>query len=334
MPFYIRKSLRAGPFRFNISKSGVGVSAGVTGFRVGSGPRGNYVHMGRYGLYYRETLSGGKSRSHSHYRFTPASPEDSSAELSEVESANISELRDSSSQSLLAELNSKYQRPFYWPFVFLFFLLALLALFLLKVSTWIYATAIIVAVICIVLTYLRDQVTKTVILFYELEGKVESAYQSVHDAFQELRGCSRIWHIPAQGQVNSSYERKIQAGADTLVKRVPISLGNQAPSFISTNIAIPRIPAGKQTLFFFPDRLLILEGRTFGAASYSDLHLHVRNTRFIESDALPADAKVIDSTWQYVQYRKSHYGPLTAGRAFQRFTSCFNCACDCCGERV
>jgi hypothetical protein len=40
------------------------------------------------------------------------------------------------------------------------------------------------------------------------------------------------------------------------------------------------------------------------------------------------------SPYAGAQYRKSHYGPLTAGRAFQRFTSCFSCACDCCGERV
>jgi hypothetical protein len=31
MGFYVRKSLKAGPFRFNLSKSGVGVSAGVPG---------------------------------------------------------------------------------------------------------------------------------------------------------------------------------------------------------------------------------------------------------------------------------------------------------------
>jgi Protein of unknown function (DUF4236) len=43
---YIRKSVRAGPFRFNLSKSGVGVSAGVPGFRIGTGPRGNYVFAG------------------------------------------------------------------------------------------------------------------------------------------------------------------------------------------------------------------------------------------------------------------------------------------------
>jgi hypothetical protein len=45
MGFYIRKSIFAGPFRFNLSTSGVGVSVGVKGFRVGTGPRRNYVHM-------------------------------------------------------------------------------------------------------------------------------------------------------------------------------------------------------------------------------------------------------------------------------------------------
>ena len=37
MGFYIRKSVKAGPFRFNLSKSGIGTSVGVRGFRVGTG---------------------------------------------------------------------------------------------------------------------------------------------------------------------------------------------------------------------------------------------------------------------------------------------------------
>ena len=55
--FYLRKSLKAGPFRFNFSKSGVGVSVGVKGLRIGSGPRGNYIHAGVGGFYYRASLS-------------------------------------------------------------------------------------------------------------------------------------------------------------------------------------------------------------------------------------------------------------------------------------
>ena len=37
MGFYIRKSISAGPFRFNLSGSGLGMSVGVKGLRIGSG---------------------------------------------------------------------------------------------------------------------------------------------------------------------------------------------------------------------------------------------------------------------------------------------------------
>jgi len=54
--WYLRKSLKLGPLRFNLSKSGIGTSIGVKGLRVGTGPRGSYVHGGRGGLYFREPL--------------------------------------------------------------------------------------------------------------------------------------------------------------------------------------------------------------------------------------------------------------------------------------
>jgi len=58
MPFYIRKSFGAGPLRLNLSKSGFGISAGVTGARVGLSSDGRaYVHGGRHGLYYRKYFS-------------------------------------------------------------------------------------------------------------------------------------------------------------------------------------------------------------------------------------------------------------------------------------
>jgi hypothetical protein len=56
MGWYLRKSLKLGPLRFNLSKSGVGTSIGVKGLRVGTGPKGAYLHGGRGGLYFRERL--------------------------------------------------------------------------------------------------------------------------------------------------------------------------------------------------------------------------------------------------------------------------------------
>ena len=40
MGFYYRKSVNLGPFRVNLSKSGVGYSVGGRGFRVGTTSRG------------------------------------------------------------------------------------------------------------------------------------------------------------------------------------------------------------------------------------------------------------------------------------------------------
>jgi len=59
MGFYIRKSFKLGPIRLNVSRSGLGMSAGVKGARFGINAGGKkYVHVGRGGLYYRENLPG------------------------------------------------------------------------------------------------------------------------------------------------------------------------------------------------------------------------------------------------------------------------------------
>jgi hypothetical protein len=114
MGFYIRKSLKAGPLRFNLSKSGIGVSTGIKGFRIGTGPRGNYVHIGRKGLYYRKTTPSSINRSSksriSQKQQSPAKQipaEHLSVEMKKIESINILKLQDSSSDDLLFEINKK-----------------------------------------------------------------------------------------------------------------------------------------------------------------------------------------------------------------------------------
>ena len=76
MGFYLRKSFRAGPVRFNLSKGGVGASFGVTGARIGLSSAGRaYVHGGRGGLYYRKSLGGGGGRARAERSGAPAAVE-------------------------------------------------------------------------------------------------------------------------------------------------------------------------------------------------------------------------------------------------------------------
>lgn len=87
------KSISVGPLRFNLSKSGIGVFAGVTGLRFGVGPRGNYVHMGRGGLYFRATLPPSSSLRNSPAQpLSPISPEippGTHAPLEEIERTTL-----------------------------------------------------------------------------------------------------------------------------------------------------------------------------------------------------------------------------------------------------
>lgn len=103
MSFYLRKSVKAGPFRFNLSKSGVGVSAGVPGFRVGTGPRGNYVRVGGSGVFYRATRP---QQSTPDSGWTPPPPAPvADVLLEDVTGATAAELAPSGSSDVVAQLN-------------------------------------------------------------------------------------------------------------------------------------------------------------------------------------------------------------------------------------
>ncbi|MCH8525044.1 MAG: DUF4236 domain-containing protein [Balneolales bacterium] len=66
MAFFLRKAFKTGPVRFNLSKGGVGISAGITGARLGLNSRGMpYVHGGRHGVYYRKNLNSGRRKGRS-----------------------------------------------------------------------------------------------------------------------------------------------------------------------------------------------------------------------------------------------------------------------------
>lgn len=60
MGFYLKKAINLGPLRLNFSKSGLGISIGVKGCRISSGPNGNYLNAGRKGLYFKQKLSEGR----------------------------------------------------------------------------------------------------------------------------------------------------------------------------------------------------------------------------------------------------------------------------------
>ena len=197
--FYVRKSLKAGPFRFNLSKSGIGVSAGVPGFRVGTGPRGNYVHMGRGGLYYRATLPSTRGRRSSAPagrtpRLAPPVPPASEVVLHDITGASVEHLAAAAPSELVAQLTEAAGRTPVAPF-------AGAALFVLAaVAGLIGLILLLVGIPSVVWLALRDRARRSVVVFYDVNDAPAQLFQALVDAMQTLASCQRLWFVSAAGR--------------------------------------------------------------------------------------------------------------------------------------
>jgi|HigsolmetaAR203D_1030402.scaffolds.fasta_scaffold01144_14 hypothetical protein len=292
MGFYFRKSLSFGGLRIHFSQSGVGVSAGVRGFRIGAGPRGLYVHMGTNGLYYKKMIGSKKSASRSTRPEPPRVVETTinDVQMQDIESDDVLNISDADSQDIVNEINRNYGKITLWPIGVVAGILS---------TAMISSSFLMAGIPLIILLYLLDRKRKTTLMIYDIDSITESKIQSFYDTFDELIKAKKKWHISAMGHVSEN-QRKYHAGAGNLVRRSAIQIHYAVPKYIKTNVKVPCIPVGKQKLYFFPDRVFLIEKNKAGAVSYRNLVLECTNSRFIEEGPVPRDTQIVGQTWRYV----------------------------------
>jgi hypothetical protein len=302
MGLYLRKSIKLGPLRFNLSGSGVGVSGGIKGFRVGSGPRGNYVHIGRHGLYYRAALPSPASRSTAAAPapIVPRTPpaEGTASEMHEIESGSVEAMVNSSSAELLEEIRTRRKRIRLSPIAITIGTILCFAGVRYVEPAWI-PIAVLGGLTAASSLWLqrRDELRKTVVLMYDLDADAARSWEAFQNGFRWLATAQRVWHLRAKG-ATSDWKRS--AGANVLIQRSAIRPAASDPPGIKTNIAIPAIPVGNQVIYFFPDRLLVFDRGKVGSLGYDELRLTAATSRFVEEEAVPSDAPVVGSTWRFV----------------------------------
>lgn len=298
MPFYFRKSVSAGPFRFNFSRGGVGMSVGVKGLRVGTGPRGHYIHAGYGGVYYRSSISPAGQKEQ---KIVPPSDRPQTTvdgvEMVEIESGSVLQMRAANFAEILNDLNIKasklpLSRIVAWVGVaFGFVLLAVNSVS--AIATWI------VTIPAWIAARWLDSYRRKTVLFYELESDAAKAYERLTEAFDLLIGCAGKWHIRSGGTVRDLTTWKRNAGATHIVDKKPTTLDFSLPLTVASNITPPCAHVGDQVLYFLPDVVLVIHGKEIGAIDYNDLKLHWQESNFIEEGSVPADAKIVGQTWKH-----------------------------------
>jgi len=302
------RSVKLGAVRFNFSGSGIGVSTGIKGLRIGTGPRGAYISGSFAGFRYRQSL-GGKRRVQqapaTRPLQVPARPgsvaplDPNIVATTDHETIDVLELQDSTSDALLQSMNEQRHKTDLWPFA----LIGLGALFLLLLNlgaTWPQGVhlGIFAAFVGVVLwVRWRDKMRKLTVLFYEPDAATSELYSALAAGLQGAAGAVKLKSVANTSQYGDT---KYSAGASEGLKLVGASLFlGQAPGVVA-NVDVPILKAAKTTLAFYPDRVLAFQGNAVGGVPYQRLQAVSVATRFIEHEPVPSDARVVDRTWQYV----------------------------------
>lgn len=292
MGIYIRQSLTAGPFRFNLSQSGIGISAGVPGFRVGGGPRGNYVHAGAHGVYYRSSVLG--SRTAPPNQLDPVRrPHQNPVPMADLTGADATQLVPTGPGDLIEQLNSAAAKPRTAPWT-----AAALAVLIL-VTLPFGLLLLLLAIPLVWWLFLYDQARRNVVVFYNVTDQPAAWFAALTEALSEFAASQGKWRVNAQGGLATVHQRKVHGNAGSLLERIPATVGFDNPERLVTNVAVPTITCGNDALHFLPDRLLVRTGKHYSDVVYGNLSVQPSTGRFIESGAVPSDGIRVDTTWQY-----------------------------------
>jgi hypothetical protein len=298
MGFYLRKSIRLGPVRLNLSKSGLGLSLGVKGLRYGIRPNGkSYVHAGRYGVYYRKEL-GGLTR--------PTAPPDQPRDVepgnppvgpTEVYgTADAARLSQLAATKLVDLLRRAYGKPrIDYPMVALCVIGSMGAIVIHPVLGG-FVTALGVLFAWAAVRW--ETARRSVYVQYPLDDEAMGLFRRLLDAFNHLASCSRVWTMRSSTALTNIHEMKRHAGASSLVGRTDARAGESSPPWAEVNLPVPAIGAGQQTLYFLPDGILVYDSTGVAQVPYAQVKVTAGSTRFIE-DFAPNDATVVGRTWSH-----------------------------------
>lgn len=301
MGFFIKKSVNVGPLRFNLSKSGVGVSTGFKGFRIGTGPRGNYVQVGSNGIYYKKSFpitSDLKNIPNETPFLVDQNSSITHSEFKNNETSNLLTLHSAEYDDLVKELNSKASIPMYWLYGVIFLVIIDILYLYSGVSALITIIFNMLALAGIYYLFVITELKKSTVVMYDFsDANASKKYENLITSIKSMSTAQKKWLLQSKAEV---FDSKYHAGAGHLVNRKLFSIGKDIDRYIKTNIEIYAVKLEHKIIFFFPDRLIIKRDGQYGIISYKNLNLDAISYRFIEDQAVPSDGKIVDKTWKYV----------------------------------
>ena len=189
-------------------------------------------------------------------------------------------------------------RVWLWPFA------AGLAVFLViglgNAAGWLGTVTLLLGAIGTAWLWFLDQSRKRVPVIYDVNDDAANRFDKLITAMAGAIGSQKAWHMQAEAALTSAHARKVSGGAGHVVKREPVLRTTAGPKVLATNIAVPSFVAPSRSVFFLPDRILVLQGSTYADVEWEKITTAFDQQRFIEEEGVAGDAEVVGHTWKYV----------------------------------
>jgi hypothetical protein len=259
---------------------------GVAGLRLTKSRRGTYFSASPGGgLYYRQRID----KSHRGAGVTELHSQPSTP-VQEIASGPVEQMIGH--QSIVERINENERRGRWLPFVGG-------GLFIVGLITGT-GLGLLFGIICLTVAfgyraYLRF--LNAVHIEYNLDENSQRQYSTLRDAFALLERCHRVWQVSA---INNTNDWKRNGGASQLLDRSIINIKRRSASSFRCNCDVFSLTLASETLYFLPDMILVRQRGQFGSVAYSDLDVRSGETRFRETEGVPADSQILDTTWRFV----------------------------------
>jgi hypothetical protein len=269
MSLPLRKSVYAGPYRFQASKSRIGFRLAMRGLRLGYGPRGHYIQAGAKGFEYRASIgcAGEWIPLTPLLRAARPTPHGDRVDTVPIENG-VLEMSAERLEDLVAEIKRKHGQ--FRVSTLLAWSSACSALALgFELSNPLVLASVPVAYL---LGRWLDTYQRTTVLYYDLEPGVERAFAAFVQSFEQMARSQKAWRVSVTGD-----EREIETWRR-----------HALPRSVRSNLEPPYLCAGKQEIYFFPDFVLVLEGRKASALTYGQLRIAVQPRQAVAAKPAPA----------------------------------------------
>ena len=304
MGFRYRKSINlGGGFRINLSKSGIGYSWGTKGYRVTRTARGTtrrtYSIPGTGLSYTQESGRGTNNRRSNPTRSRQNNPSLRQREndyrqqpinsgyepAREIASGNIEQFQSAEATNIVSSIHRTIALDFWGTILIIGILLM------------VFNPLFVVLPVAGVTMKILAHTVAVVDLEYSFDAEAEEEHNRRMDAWTILAEGDKEWQITSE-QFNSN--TKAHAGANRSINRIPCTIKKGRPFYIKTNVDSIEIKLKNETLIILPDKVFVIRGKKVGLVDYKDFSISVSSSNFRENEKVPGDARVVGSTWQFV----------------------------------